>query len=319
MKVANKALSLWGLNGANLTLIAARENSVFRVDHTTGTFALRLHRQGYRTDDQLKAELDWMAWVAQSGLSVPAPISSLDGLHLHTVDGVQVDVLNWLSGDTLDTILPTLDASERSLLFHRLGRDMAKLHIECDAWPEAKNCKRPSWDAEGLLGETPLWDRFWENPNLNAEERDLLQNFRAKAREELEIIAKSLDYGLVHADLVPFNVMVDENILHFIDFDDGGFGYRLFEVATALLKHSSLPDFAELKSSLINGYLSQRPLDTSKLDLFMALRAMTYVGWNIARIAEDETGARNARFIAQATKLATAYLDSVSSAGHQPR
>ncbi|MEP3844436.1 MAG: phosphotransferase [Paracoccaceae bacterium] len=309
MNFAAKALPLWGLEGAKITLIAARENSVYRVDHPTGSFAMRLHRQGYRTDDQLKSELDWMAWVAQSGLSVPAPQVSLDGSHLHTVDGVQIDVLNWLTGDTLEVLLPQMDKAARTQLFQNFGRDIAKMHDASDAWPGVAACVRPTWDVNGLLGRAPLWDRFWDNPHLTAKQRELFVAFRAEARSNLDALAASLDYGLIHADLVPANVMVQGSVLHFIDFDDGGFGFRLFEVATALLKHCALPDFEILKVALITGYQAHRQLDVSNLGLFLALRAMTYVGWNISRAEEDKTGERNARFVGQAEVLATAYLD----------
>ena len=60
----------------------------------------------------------------------------------------------------------------------------------------------------------------------------------------------------------------------FIDFDDGGFGYRLFEVATALLKHRGAADYAALAEALIEGYRAERELDATPLPLFMALRAV---------------------------------------------
>ncbi|MEO9517200.1 MAG: phosphotransferase [Paracoccaceae bacterium] len=309
MMLAAKALPLWGLEGAKITLIAARENSVYRVDHPTGSFAMRLHRQGYRTNDQLKSELDWMAWVAQSGLSVPSPQVSLDGSHLHIVDDVQIDILSWLIGSTLEVLLPKMNEETRPELFQDLGRDIAKLHNVSDAWPGVPTCVRPAWDVDGLLGRAPLWGRFWENPGLTAKQRELFVAFRTHARSDLDTLATSLDYGLIHADLVPANVMVQETTFHFIDFDDGGFGFRLFEVATALLKHCALPDFEILKVALITGYQAHRQLDVSNLGLFLALRAMTYVGWNISRAEEDKTGERNARFVGQAEVLATAYLD----------
>ena len=310
MILAAKALPLWGLDGAKIALIAARENRVYRVDHPTGSFAMRLHRQEYRTNDQLKSELDWMAWVAQSGLSVPTPQVSLDGSHLQAVDGVQIDLLSWLTGATLEMSLPQMDKATRPRLFQNLGRDIAKLHDASDAWPGAAASVRPAWNVDGLLGETPLWGRFWDNPGLTTQQRDLFSTFRAKARSDLETLAASLDYGLIHADLVPANVMWQGSMLHFIDFDDGGFGFRSFEVATALLKHRTLPDFEALKLALIAGYQTHRQLDTRNLDLFLALRAMTYVGWNISRAQEDKTGARNARFIGQAEVLASTYLNS---------
>ena len=92
-------------------------------------------------------------------------------------------------------------------------------------------------------------------------------------------------------------MLVDGNALRLIDFDDGGFGYRLFDVATALLKHMSTADYPRFQNGLIEGYHSVRKLDVAELDLFLALRSATYVGWNITRMSEADGSARNKRFI----------------------
>ena len=251
-----------------------------------------------------------MAAVAQQGLSVPSPIPSQEGHLLQTIDGIRSDVLTWLSGKTLDTVLPGMSADRRIEVFQTLGSQMAKLHTASDNWPGFATCDRPAWDRAGLVGTKPLWDRFWENPGLTTTQRDLLSSFRDRANTDLASKAASLDDGLIHADLVTANVMIDGSAMHFIDFDDGGFGFRLFDLATALLKHRDASDYPALKSALTDGYQAQRPIDISDLDLFLTLRAATYVGWNITRAHEDRTGARNARFIETATELAASYLSA---------
>ena len=117
-----------------------------------------------------------------------------------------------------------------------------------------------------------------------------------------------MDYGLIHADLVRENVMLDGNDIRMLDFDDGGFGFRLFDVATALLKNRAEPNYGHLQSALIAGYRAKRELNTEKLDLFLALRAVTYVGWIVPRMEEDGSPVRNARFIDDARQLCSAYL-----------
>ena len=37
---------------------------------------------------------------------------------------------------------------------------------------------RPHWTAEELLGDAPLWGRFWEHEALTNAEADLLHAFR---------------------------------------------------------------------------------------------------------------------------------------------
>ena len=91
--------------------------------------------------------------------------------------------------------------------------------------------------------------------------------------------------------------------LSLIDFDDGGWGYRLFDIATALIKSRAEPDYPALQAALIAGYQRERALDVSALDLFMALRAVTYVGWIITRLNEPGGTTRNSRMVAQARAL----------------
>ena len=308
MNTAEKALTFWGLGEATVILVAARENKVFFVNNDQHCYALRLHRKGYRTNSELLAELDWMAMLDRAGLSVPTPIAGLDGSYLQIVDGVQVDVLTWLHGETLDAALPNMDQTTRKTLFRQIGYDMARMHNAIDDWPQSVHCDRPAWNSEGLLGDQPLWDRFWENAALSTEQKTQFVAFREYAVSKLTTIAPTLDYGLIHADLVPTNIMVSTDTLHFIDFDDGGFGFRLFEVATALLKHSAASDYNALSEALIDGYKSLRPLDVTHLPFFLALRAATYVGWNISRSAEDPTGKRNNRFVVQTEDLIRDYM-----------
>ncbi|WP_209599097.1 phosphotransferase [Ruegeria sp. HKCCSP351] len=303
------ALSLWGLENTETTLIAERENAIYRVDTPLDRYVLRLHRRGYRTDAQLQAELAWMAWLDHAGLSVPAPVPSLAGPNLQFVSGTQVDILTWLDGKTLDVALLSLPLSQQCDLFFRLGQTMAQLHDTSDHWPSAKGCDRPHWDIDGLVGKDPMWGRFWDNPGLTPDEKALFLAFRTKARDHLTRLSATLDYGLIHADLVPGNVMCSADALHLIDFDDGGFGFRVFELATALLKHRWDPGYPAFKAAMIDGYTRTRPMNTNHFLLFLALRAATYVGWNITRADEDPTQTRNARFIAQAKELAVAYLE----------
>ncbi len=309
--VVTEALRLWSMADATAELVAARENEVFRAFHAGNSFAVRLHRRGYRTDAELTSELAWMDAAARGGISVPAPVTSTTGTFLHLIEGYQVDVLTWLPGAPLSTPGGPLTVPDRTGTYHQLGKEMARLHEVSDAWALPQGFTRCRWDREGLLGPVPVWDRFWDNPGLSGEDRALMLAFRAKARDVLEAREGTLDFGLIHADLVTANVMSHEGRLSLIDFDDGGFGFRLFDVATALLKQMNEPDFADLKAALISGYHSVRHLDLETLDLFLALRATTYLGWNITRMNETGTEGRNARFIDAARGLVRRYLDNI--------
>lgn len=293
------ALSLWGFAGTHATFIAGRENRVYRVDTPGPSYALRLKRPGYRSDAELTSELQWMAAMDAAGLSVPKPLPSTTGALLERIGDQRVDMLGWCTGAPLT---PSPEA------FHRLGARIARLHMACDAWTPQTGFTRHSWDAEGLVGEAPNWGRFWDNPSLDPDARALFVAFRQFAAEELASLGAALDTGLIHADLVVDNVLTEGADITFIDFDDGGYGYRLFELATVLVKHHAAPDFDALTDALLAGYRSHRALDAGPLDLFLALRAVTYVGWIMPRRDEPGADARAARFVRSARTLCQSVL-----------
>ena len=301
-----QALALWDMAGAECHFIAGRENRVYQVRHGSEAYALRFKRPGYRDLAELASELDWLAEMARAGLGVPAPRPSVNGRLLETVDGQVVDLITWLTGTPLGRSREPMTLADPVRTFSDLGAEMARLHLACDEWKVPQGFTRCRWDAEGLLGKAPLWGRFWDSPMLDAPTRAMLRDFRQQAARALA--ALDLDTGLIHADLVRENVLIDGTALHLIDFDDGGYGYRLFDVATALLKNRAEPNYPALRQALLDGYLGVRHLDMDQLDLFLALRAATYVGWIVPRMDEPESTVRNTRFIKDARDLCGAWL-----------
>ena len=304
------ALALWGMSKAHCSFVAGRENRVYKVTNGALSYALRFKRPGYRSVAELTSELQWLAAMDQAGLNVPRPLTSRNGNLLEEVKGQSVDLLTWLDGDPLGQSKAPLDLEGPVIIFAKLGAEMARLHIACDAWEPPAGFTRCHWDSDGLLGETPVWGRFWENPTLAPQTRSLLEDFRACATRDLA--ALDLDTGLVHADLVRENVLCDGETISFIDFDDGGYGYRLFDVATALLKNLREPNYDAIKEALLDGYLKVRSLDLRQLDLFLALRAVTYVGWVVPRMEEAGSARRNLRFIQDAEDLCSRYLKATT-------
>jgi Ser/Thr protein kinase RdoA (MazF antagonist) len=224
------------------------------------------------------------------------------------VDGHLVDLLTWMPGQTLGALLTESTDADAQALFHNLGRCMAQFHAASDAWVKPDGFSRVAWDAQGLLGETPLWGRFWEHPALPAEDKALFEDFRAKAAQDLRLMDSGLDHGLIHADLVRENVLISDGRIGMLDFDDGGWGYRVFDLATTLLKFLDAPHFPKLKDALLQGYLGVRTIDLGALDLFLALRAVTYVGWIVPRLGEEGATERSHRYVATARNTCLRYL-----------
>lgn len=281
----------WDLSVSTLTLFAERENRIFRLVSPQGIFAVKLARAGYHSQTAIQSELDFLDELARNNMRVAKPLATKTGAFLLPFQDQFVSISTWLDGASLGE-----NISETTL--NALGRELAKLHIIADAWARPDGFTRPSWDADGLLGEAPFWGRFWDNPVLTDVEKTTLLNFRIDAAHALK--NGTFDTGLIHADAVRENVLVTGADVTLIDFDDFGLGYRQFELATVLLKIDHFDNFDILQDALFCGYTEERPLDLTELALFNALRACTYVGWIMTRPELDNDGSRARRFVEHA-------------------
>lgn len=297
----------WGIGEAPLRLVATRENHVYRVERDGG-LALRLHRPGLRSEAELLSELQWMRALAAGGLSVPIPVPALGGALCIQTDGGLVDVVTWLDGAPMGRDGALADLPDAPAAFAALGVAMALLHDLSDRWTPPPGFTRPAWDAEGLVGEAPLWGRFWESALLTVDQRELLSRARDVAREGLQALEATADRGLIHADLVPENVLIDGAAVSLIDFDDCGTGFRLFDLATSANRADRADPSGGLRRALIDGYQTRRAIDPAALPLFQALRAFSYVGWISDRLSEPGAGERAVRMISNATRWAERLL-----------
>lgn len=223
--------ALWGqLDGAP-EFVAARENSVYHCRIDGQSVALRLHRPGYQSYAAIQSELRWCARLADLGFPCPRPVVSDDGSYLRSVHlGGHASVVSWLDGAAIgagDTRLQGSEA-EQAALYHAVGALLAALHQATDVI-QTEDLQRGSWDADTLLGEAPIWGRFWENPTLTRAEADLLLRTKARAYDLL-VRQETIDAGLIHADPLQENILATPAGLALIDFDDGGFGYRAYDL-----------------------------------------------------------------------------------------
>lgn len=314
---ATEALANWDLCAQTPQLLKYRENAVFRVTLGRGEpAALRLHRPGYHNKGALVSELSWMEVLREAGLRVPAPVSTPDGrqivaLAANAEFGDQYsDIVSWMTGIPLGQsgVLLAYPKGRLVDIFHTLGKAMARMHTASDAWKPPPSFSRPCWDDDGLLGESPLWGRFWDCSGLLPDEAERLSGLRPFLRERLGALSGlNLDYGLVHADLVRENVLIDGDQVELIDFDDGGYGWRMFDIATALFKNRGEPHYECIQAALIEGYRGVRSLPDSALEtlpLFMVLRSITYIGWIGERIGTPDAATRLRRYVADALALA---------------
>lgn len=319
--LARLALTRWEGAFDRVELIKYRENAVFSALRSDGVkVAVRIHRHGYHSDAALLSELHWMQALADAGIAVPPIIPAACGSPFISVEapGIpeprQVDLLGWMTGVPVGSAEEglVLDAASAERLYFDAGALAATVHDKTHAMALPESFTRHAWDADGLIGEAPLWGRFWELAALSAEQRELLLRACARARRDLEAFGSEPGhYGLIHADFVPENLLSEEGRLKLIDFDDSGFGWHMFELATALYFNLDEPFYRAIRQALFAGYRSVRALPAeheARLPLFLFLRGTTYLGWIQTRPETQTARELGPLLIARLCAQAAAYL-----------
>ena len=285
---------LWGVRGAP-RLIKDRENTVYEIALPGGArAALRLHRPGYQSVAAIRSELWWMTELAAAGVPVPRPLPTRDGGLVAEIGGRAASVVGWIEGEQIGDGATPLEPDSGTVArrYRALGHLVAEMHNATDRLSLPTDFERLSWNRPAYLGEAPLWGRFWENPALAPEEADLLRAARSEADAALaRHEAMGADFGLIHADVLRENVLAHEGRLSLIDFDDAGFGFRAYDLATAEVQGLEDPMNAVASLALHDGYRAARRADAppvGDVTLFVALRAFASCGWIVTRAAPDD-------------------------------
>ncbi|MDA1004238.1 MAG: phosphotransferase [Chloroflexi bacterium] len=318
LDAARRALTHWKLAAADVRLVARSENVVFRVDAPDGhAYVLRIHRPGYNSRAELESEHVWMTALNASGIDAPRALRTVGGdgyVPVALPDGSSrfAGVVEWVEGELLSAaIAQAHDERAIAARFESLGSIAARIHNQSSGWQLPADFVRRAWDADGLMGEQPLWGRFWDVPQLDAAGRALLLRTRDAIHRELRAFGTGSDrYSLIHADLHAHNVLVAGDRLAVIDFDDSGFGWHLHELAVALFSEWREPPGEAATAALLAGYRRERSLPAEHerlLPMFVLIRALALIGWMHDRPELGQVG-RIERLIERTTADCEAFL-----------
>jgi Ser/Thr protein kinase RdoA (MazF antagonist) len=293
-----RALDSYPLVDPTLKFIAHAENTTFRVEASVEgsperreRFLLRVHRsarhgRGVDSGAAIRSELSWLAALrADTDLQVPEPVLTREGDLVTTVSSAEVleprscSVLRWMDG-RIHTDSP------RPVHLHRLGGAMARLHNHADQWTAPADFVRVSWDWDAFFGDTLEYGGIGAAQCWDLIPVDLRAMFDRVATQTEGLMAQLGDgpdmVGLIHADLHLDNALFLSGDVRIIDFDDCGFGYRLYDVAVALWELRHRGDYESLRDALVEGYVEHRPLPSDQLahvDDFIAAREVAVGLW----------------------------------------
>lgn len=297
---------------ATAELCNVSENHTYRVeDPEKGTFALRVHRPGYRTAHQIACELQWVDALREDGaVDTCVPVAAPSGERVVDVGTHNVVLWEWLPGAE-----PDPEGDEVVDGFRTLGAVSARMHAHARAWTLPAGFDRPHWDFEHTLGAGGHWGRWQDGLGMGAEELALLERLAATIESRLRAYGQSPErYGLIHADIRLANLLVDDGHVRVIDFDDCGFAWFMYDFATTVSFMEEHPRVPELRDAWLEGYRSVAPLDAAdeaELETFVMLRRLLLVAWiGSHHTFATEAAELGAGFTSVTCELAERYLST---------
>ncbi|SDH93036.1 Ser/Thr protein kinase RdoA involved in Cpx stress response, MazF antagonist [Sinosporangium album] len=314
--VARRALHAYGLPPtATATLINVSENATFRVDDpATGDRAvLRVHRLDYHSERAIHSELDWLtALRTDAGVRTPRVRTTLRGERVVTIadpDGPEPRRC------VMFEFLPGSEPAEDGLVdhFEVLGALTARMHRHARSWNAPEGFTRFRWDYGAALGAESRWGRWEGGAGVDGEARAVLARLDGELRRRLRRYGAGPDrYGLIHADLRLANLLADGSAEPaVIDFDDCGYGWRLYDLAAALSFIEHHPRVPDMIDSWLRGYRAVLDLpaaDEEEIWTFILFRRLLLVAWIGTHPGAAIAGALGAGYTLGTCELAERYL-----------
>jgi Ser/Thr protein kinase RdoA (MazF antagonist) len=304
---AFETLSQYPVEVQRLRLLYHGFNTTFRVDTTDGRrFALRLNVNSRRTPANLRAEIAWLAALAEdTNLNVPSPQRTLDGSLRCDVYSTELGrhlpaaLFSWLPGADLGD-----EATTQQM--RAVGRAAATLHTHAESWTLPEGAELPPINTP--LIDVPNHISDLDHPLLTPPRREVIDAaFIETQRRYDEVFANARPHAL-HADLHNGNLKWCRGQLSVFDFDDSGMGLPMQDLAIAAYY---LRDEMELEAALLDGYQELRPLPTyteAQYEAMVASRNLILLN-DVFVIATAEIRSMLPRYVPNSVTKLRYYLD----------
>ncbi len=253
---------------------------------------LRVWPAGWRDEGAIGWELDLATCVAAAGLGVATPVPRRDVRQvsrLEAPEGLRPAVLLGLPPG--GPLAPTPTDWEH------FGAALAGLHRAADGLSSAR--PRAPYDLDHLIGPT---GRALE-PLLRGREDEakLLRSALSGLATTLESAADKLDWGPCHGAATGADAVVDGGRVACVDLSQSAPGWRVWDLATARLA-ADREGGPELAEAVTAGYVTERPLTGTDLDVLDAVAALRVL-WDVGQAAV--AGSRVGLAHAEASWVAT--------------
>lgn len=263
----------YGLSEVRVELIKSVTLDTYRVQARSGAYALRIYPASRRTEQEVRGELEFLAYLDAAGISVGAPVVRPDGsryLALEVPEGTRYAALfPFAPGLALSDMATPEPAHVRAY-----GAMLARLHQAADAMPAP-----PERSSLGLaeLVDQPAEELLrvmgpYSSGGL------MTQHALEKIRAPIAALPRAAPaWGFCHGDTGPGNVLLTrDGRLTLIDFDFCGPGWRAHDIAAFFNEVST-----ESAKAFGEGYKSVREVSPEEREAIVPLQ-VAHLLWVLA-------------------------------------
>ncbi|SEN98633.1 phosphotransferase enzyme family protein [Paenibacillus sp. OV219] len=222
-RVLDAAADAFGLDASLLTYTGGNVNAIYQspAHNGHGDQILRVSKESWRSEQEIVAELHFMNYMFNNGLSIPQPFLSRTGRWVENVtEGCYASLFAKAPGRT-----PTEEDWNPNMFVH-WGRTLGQLHLLTQSYVPLQNAKRRDWKQE------PWMDMLRHLPK----EEVIARQQATELLNWLETLpTDSRNYGLVHCDLHAHNIFVmEDGTITAFDFDDSCYHWFVYDIAIIL-------------------------------------------------------------------------------------
>jgi Ser/Thr protein kinase RdoA (MazF antagonist) len=235
-------------------------NLVYEYQQNGIPLILRISFTPERPLERIQAELDFVCYLSDRGISVSRPVPSLTGNRVETLQasGIPFHVVSFLKGKGMrvpdNGYRYRVDAPIEEY-YQNWGRILGQMHARAkDYHPISDEIRRPDW----FTLHQPGLARVHQLP-------DRLHRVRARIDsllDELQALPRDGDsFGLIHGDFNDGNFTVDysNGDITVFDFDDSCYFWFVYEIAAAWVGGTGRTMFSGLsdRKTFMDRYMEQ--------------------------------------------------------------